>query len=133
MMTDPIADMLTRIRNAIHAKREVVEVPFSKLKMGMVKLLEREGYLQTSSVVEDGNRGKILITLRYTPGKEKESVINFVRRISKPGRRVYVGYSEIKPILNGMGVAVLSTSKGLLTDKQAKEAKIGGEILFTIW
>ena len=131
MMTDPVADMLTRIRNAIHAKREVVEVPFSKLKMGLVKLLEREGYLHTSSVAEDGKRGKILITLRYT--QTKEPVINQVRRVSKPGRRVYVGYSEIKPVLGGMGTAILSTSKGLLTDKQAKEAKIGGELLCTIW
>jgi small subunit ribosomal protein S8 len=131
MMTDPVSDMLTRIRNAIHAKREVVEVPFSKLKMGLVKLLEREGYLQTSSVAEDGRRGKILITLRYT--QQKEPVINQVRRVSKPGRRVYVGYSEIKPVLGGMGTAILSTSKGLLTDKQAKEAKIGGELLCTIW
>ena len=131
MMTDPIADMLTRIRNAIHAKREVVEVPFSKLKLGMVKLFEQEGYLQTSSVVEAGSQGKILITLRYT--REREPVINDLRRVSKPGRRVYLGYTEIKPVLGGMGTAILSTSKGLLTDKQAKEAKIGGELLCTIW
>jgi len=131
MMTDPIADMLTRIRNAIHAKRELVEVPFSKLKLEVVKLLEQEGYLQTSSVVEAGHRGKILITLRYT--RERDPVINHLHRVSKPGRRVYVGYTEIKPVLGGMGTAILSTSKGLLTDKQAKEAKIGGELLCTIW
>jgi small subunit ribosomal protein S8 len=131
MMTDPIADLLTRIRNAIHAKHEVVEVPYSKLKLELLKLLEQEGYLRSINVVSEGSSGKILVTLRYTP--KKEPVISHLQRISRPGLRVYVGYDEIKPVLSGMGIAVLSTSKGLMTDKQAKENKVGGELLCSVW
>ncbi|MFO1519761.1 MAG: 30S ribosomal protein S8 [bacterium] len=131
MVSDPIADMLTRIRNAIHAERELVEIPFSKLKMSLAQILEKEGYVSSASLVKDGNKGKILVTLRYTD--KKESVLMNLKRVSKPGRRVYVGYEEIKPVLGGMGLCVISTSKGLMTDKQAKESKVGGEILCTIW
>lgn len=131
MITDPIADMLTRIRNALHAAREVVELPHSKLKEEVAKILEREGYIHSSSVVQNGGKGKILVTLRYT--SQKEPIITHLRRVSKPGRRVYVAYQEIKPVMGGMGVSILSTSKGLLTDKQAKELKVGGEVLCTVW
>ncbi len=131
MITDPIADMLTRVRNAIHAKKERVEVPYSKLKHELCKILEKEGYVRGSDLVWDGNKGKLSLTLRYSASREP--VLTSLRRISKPGRRVYVASEKIKSVLGGMGVAVLSTSKGLMTDKQAKEAKLGGEVLCHLW
>ena len=131
MMTDPISDMLTRIRNGIHARKEVVEVPFSKIKLAVLKILEEEGYVHTVNLVSQGPSSKILVTLRYTPSREP--VISNLDRVSKPGRRIYLGYREIKPILSGLGVLVLSTSKGLMSDKKAKEYKLGGEVLCSVW
>lgn len=131
MMTDPISDMLTRLRNGLHAKQDVVEIPSSKLKLAVLKLLEQEGYIRTFTTVEDKKQGKILVTLRYT--SERDPVITEMKRISRPGRRVYVSYREIKPVLGGLGLTVLSTSRGLMTDKEAREAKVGGEILCTVW
>jgi small subunit ribosomal protein S8 len=131
MMTDPIADMLTRIRNAIQSQKEMVEVPFSKVKLGILKILQQEGYVRSAQVAMDGQKGKIQVALRY--GSKKEPVITDLNRVSRPGRRVFVGYNDIKPVFGGLGVSVLSTSKGLMTDKQAKESKMGGELLFTVW
>jgi len=131
MMTDPISDMLTRIRNGIHAQKDVVEVPFSKIKLSVLKILEEEGYVRSVNLVSQGPGSKILVTLRYTPSREP--VISTLDRVSKPGRRVYMGYREIKPILSGLGVLILSTSKGLMSDKKAKEHKLGGEILCSVW
>ncbi|MFO1462673.1 MAG: 30S ribosomal protein S8 [bacterium] len=130
-MTDPIADMLTRIRNAVQARHEVVEIPASKLKIAVAQLLKDEGFIKDFHVVDYKNQGKILVNLKYR-GKN-QSVIMGLRRLSKPGRRVYVGYEKIQPVLNGLGVAILSTPKGLMTDKQARENKVGGELLLSIW
>ena len=131
MINDPIADMLTRIRNGMRAQKEVVEVPFSKLKMEVLKILQSEGYVRSAEEVTDGKKAKILVTLRYA-GK-KEPVITDLKRVSKPGRRVFVGYEDIRPVFGGLGLAVLSTSKGLMSDKKARENKVGGELLFTVW
>jgi len=131
MINDPISDMLTRIRNGMRAQKEVVEVPFSKLKIAVLKILQSEGYLRAAEEVTDGKKSKILVTLRYV-GK-KDPVITDLKRVSKPGRRVFVGYEEIRPVFGGLGLAVLSTSKGLMSDKMARENKVGGELLFTIW
>lgn len=130
-MTDPIADMLTRIRNAVQARHEVVEIPASKLKIAVAQLLKDEGFIKDFHVVDYKNQGKILVNLKYR-GKN-QSVIMGLRRLNKPGRRVYVGYEKIQPVLNGLGVAILSTPKGLMTDKQARENKVGGELLLSIW
>lgn len=131
MMTDPISDMLTRIRNGIHAHKEVVEVPYSKIKLSVLKILEEEGYVRSVNLVSQGPSSKILVNLKYT--SERESVISNLDRVSKPGRRVYLGYKEFKPVLSGMGVLVLSTSRGLMSDKKAKEHKVGGEVLCSVW
>ncbi len=130
-MTDPIADMLTRIRNAVRARHEVVEIPASKMKVAVAQLLKDEGFIKDFHVVDFKNQGKILVNLKYR-GKN-QSVIMGLRRLSKPGRRVYVGYEKIQPVLNGLGVAILSTPKGVLTDKKARELKVGGELLLSIW
>jgi len=130
-MTDPIADMLTRIRNAVRARHEVVEIPASKMKVAVAQLLKDEGFIKDFHVVDFKNQGKILVNLKYR-GKN-QSVIMGLRRLSKPGRRVYVGYEKIQPVLNGVGVAILSTPKGVLTDKKARELKVGGELLLSIW
>ncbi len=131
MMTDPIADMLTRIRNGIHAKKEVVEIPFSKLRLGILKILKKEGYVGSITETSDQSKSKILVTLRYD--SQKEPVITSLQRVSRPGRRVYVSYQDVKPVLGGMGLSVLSTSKGLMSNGEAKENKIGGELLCTVW
>jgi len=131
MMTDPIADMLTRIRNGIHAKKEVVEIPFSKLRLGILKILKKEGYIGSITETSDQSKSKILVTLRYD--SQKEPVITSLQRVSRPGRRVYVSYQDVKPVLGGMGLSVLSTSKGLMSNGEAKENKIGGELLCTVW
>ncbi len=131
MMTDSISDFLTRIRNGLHARHEVVEIPYSKLKLAIAKILEQEGYVRSASSVTDSRGGKILVTLRYT--SKREPVITELKRVSKPGRRVYLGYEKIKPVLSGMGLSIVSTSKGIMTDKQAKESKMGGELLCTVW
>ncbi|HCU23838.1 MAG TPA: 30S ribosomal protein S8 [Deltaproteobacteria bacterium] len=130
-MTDPIADMLTRIRNAVQARHEVVEIPASKLKLAVAALLKEEGFIKDFHTVEYKNQGKILVTLKYR-GRNQSCIIG-LRRLSKPGRRVYVGYEEIQPVLNGLGVAILSTPKGVLTDRKAKELKVGGELLLSVW
>ncbi len=131
MNTDPIADMLTRIRNAIHAQKEIVEIPFSQLKMKLAQILQENGYIRALNLIEDGKKKKISLILKYANSKAPSLIT--LNRISKPGRRVYVGYEDLKPVLGGMGLSVISTSKGLLTDRQAKEMKAGGELLCEIW
>ena len=130
-MTDPIADMLTRIRNALTAKHDTVEMPASKMKKAIADILISEGYISGVETVEDGVQGKIVITLKYGPKKEK--VISGLKRISKPGLRVYAGCDEIPSVLGGLGISILSTSKGVMTGKAAKAAKCGGEVLAYIW
>lgn len=130
-MTDPIADMLTRIRNAIKANKETVEIPSSNMKKAIADILLAEGYVSDVKVAEDGYNGKILITLKYI-GKKK-NVINGLQRVSKPGLRTYAGVQDMPKVMDGLGVAVLSTNKGIMTDKQAKTANVGGEVLCYIW
>ena len=129
-ITDPIADMLTRIRNANNAKHESVNVPASKLKLAIAKILIEEGYIKSYQFVEDGNQGVIKITLKYL-GKEK--VITGLRRVSKPGLRMYVGADELPKVLRGLGIAIVSTSKGVMTDKEARKLHVGGEVLAFVW
>ena len=129
-ITDPIADMLTRIRNANNAKHDTVDVPASNMKKSIAQILLDEGYIKSFQVVEDGTQGIIRIALKYN-GKEK--VISGLRRVSKPGLRVYVGADELPRVLRGLGVAIVSTSKGVMTDKAARAAHVGGEVLAFIW
>ena len=129
-ITDPIADMLTRIRNANNAKHETVDVPASKLKLAIAKILVEEGYIKSYQFVENGNQGVIKITLKYL-GKEK--VITGLRRVSKPGLRVYVRSEELPKVLRGLGIAIISTSKGVMTDKNARKEHVGGEVLAFVW
>jgi small subunit ribosomal protein S8 len=131
-MTDPIADMLTRIRNALTAKHDTVVVPASKIKVALAGILKKEGYITDYSVVEKPVQNDILITLKYAPTKDQK-VVTGLKRVSTPGLRVYAGVSNMPKVLNGMGIAILSTSKGILTDKEAKEMKIGGEVLAYVW
>lgn len=131
MMTDPIADMLTRIRNANMVRHEQLEVPASKLKRDIVEILKREGYIRDYEYIEDDKQGVLRLFLKY--GSNNERVITGIKRISKPGRRVYAKADELPRVLNGLGVAVVSTSKGVLTDKEARAEKVGGEILAYIW
>ena len=128
--TDPIADMLTRMRNALTVKHKTVSVPASKMKVAIADLLKNEGYINDYSVTE-GAKANIVIDLKYGPNNQK--VINGLRRISKPGLRIYASYEDLPKVLNGLGIAIVSTSKGLLTDKQAREQKIGGEVLAYVW
>lgn len=130
-ITDPVADMLTRIRNANTAKHESVDVPASNLKKAIAKILLDEGYIKSYEVVEDGTQGVIRIQLKYLAGKEK--VISGLRRVSKPGLRVYAGADELPRVLRGLGVAIVSTSKGVMTDKAARAAHVGGEVLAFVW
>jgi small subunit ribosomal protein S8 len=130
-MTDPIADMLTRVRNASSAMHDEVSIPSSKLKENIAKILVEEGYVDSYEVATDEGHPKILIRLRYS--EERERVISGIRRISKPGRRVYRGAQELPRVLGGLGVAIISTSQGLMTDKQARRAKVGGEVLAYVW
>ena len=130
-MTDVIADMLTRIRNALLAKHETVEIPASNMKKAIAEILLKEGYVSDVKI-EDGNvQGKIVITLKYAANGQK--VISGLKRISKPGLRVYVGFEEIPQVLGGLGIAILSTSKGVMTDKEARKAHQGGEVLAYVW
>ena len=129
-MTDPIADMLTRIRNAITAKKETVEIPASNMKKAIADILLSEGYVKDVKIVEDGYNGKIAITLKYS---DKKSVITGRKRISKPGLRTYSGVEDMPKVLNGLGTVILSTNKGILTGKQAKAAGVGGEVLCYVW
>ena len=130
-ITDPIADMLTRIRNANNAKHDTVDVPASNMKKSIAQILLDEGYIKNFQVVEDGTQGVIHISLKYNAGKEK--VISGLRRVSKPGLRVYVGADELPRVLHGLGIAIVSTSKGVMTDKKAREAHVGGEVLAFVW
>ena len=130
-ITDPVADMLTRIRNANTAKHESVDVPASNLKRAIAKILLDEGYIKSYEVVEDGTQGVIRIQLKYLAGKEK--VISGLRRVSKPGLRVYAGAVELPRVLKGLGIAIISTSKGVMTDKAARANHVGGEVLAFVW
>ena len=130
-ITDPVADMLTRIRNANTAKHESVDVPASNLKKAIAKILLDEGYIKSYEIVEDGTQGIIRIQLKYLAGKEK--VISGLRRVSKPGLRVYAGADELPRVLKGLGIAIISTSKGVMTDKAARANHVGGEVLAVVW
>ena len=130
-ITDPVADMLTRIRNANTAKHESVDVPASNLKKAIAQILLDEGYIKSFEIVEDGTQGIIRITLKYLAGKEK--VISGLRRVSKPGLRVYAGADELPKVLKGLGIAIISTSKGVMTDKAARANHVGGEVLAFVW
>ena len=130
-ITDPVADMLTRIRNANSAKHDTVDVPASNLKKAIAQILLDEGYIKAYNVVDNGNQGIIHITLKYQA--KKEQVISGLRRVSKPGLRVYAGAGEIPYVLKGLGIAILSTSKGVMTDKKTRENHIGGEVLAFVW
>ena len=129
--TDPIADMLTRIRNANSAKHKTVDVPASKMKTAIAEILFKEGYIKSFELINDENQGTIRITLKYD--EKGTRVIDGIKRISKPGLRVYANKEELPRVLNGLGIAIISTSKGLKTDKEAREAGIGGEVLAYIW
>ena len=130
-MTDPIADMLTRIRNALTAKHETVEMPGSNMKRAIADILLKEGYVKDVKYVDDNLSGKIVITLKYSEGNK--SVISGLKRVSKPGLRHYSGAEKMPKVLGGLGTAIVSTSKGIMTDKQAKAANVGGEVLGFIW
>ncbi len=130
-MTDPIADLLTQIRNALMAKHDRLDVPTSKQKVAVCGLMKQEGYIDDFEVIEAKPVGHLRIYLRYTD--EGEPAIRRLSRVSKPGRRVYRGADDIKPVLNGIGVSLVSTSEGLLTDREARERRVGGEVLCEIW
>ena len=130
-ITDPIADMLTRIRNANTAKHETVDVPASNMKKAIAEILNEEGYIAGYQMIEDGKQGVIRIALKYGPNKEK--VISGLKRVSKPGLRIYAGADELPRVLKGLGIAIISTSKGIMTDKKAREEHIGGEVLAFVW
>jgi len=130
-ITDPIADLLTRIRNAYNAKHESVEIPASKMKIEIVKILASEGYIKDYKLAEDEKQGVISVTLKYDAKRRK--VISGLKRVSKPGLRVYAAWDEIPRVLKGLGIAIVSTSKGVMTDKRARKEKIGGEVLAFVW
>ena len=131
-ITDPVADMLTRIRNANSAKHDTVDVPASNMKKSIAQILLDEGYIKNFQTINDGTQGVIRITLKYVqPGKEK--AITGLRRVSKPGLRVYAGAEELPRVLRGLGIAIVSTSKGVMTDKKARQAHVGGEVLAFVW
>lgn len=131
VMTDPIADFLTRIRNANMVRHESLEVPASTIKLEIAKILQREGFVREVEFIEDDKQGIIRVFLKY--GKNDERVITNLKRISKPGLRVYVKADEVPKVLNGLGIAVISTSEGILTDKEARERNTGGEVLAYVW
>lgn len=130
-ITDPIADMLTRIRNANSAKHDTVDVPASNMKKAIAQILLEEGYIKNFQLIDDGTQGVIRITLKYNANKEK--VISGLRRVSKPGLRVYAGADELPRVLRGLGIAIVSTSKGVMTDKAARAQHVGGEVLAFVW
>lgn len=131
MMTDPIADMLTRIRNASNAKHDSVDIPASNVKKELAQILLNEGFVKGFDVIDDAKQGIIRVDLKY--GKQNEKVISGIKRISKPGLRVYVKSDEIPRVLGGLGVVILSTSKGIMTDKVARKEKVGGEVICYVW
>ena len=130
-ITDPIADMLTRIRNANDARHPTVDVPASNMKKSIAQILLDEGYIKNFQLIDDGTQGVIRIALKYNAGKEQ--VISGLKRVSKPGLRVYAGADELPRVLRGLGIAIVSTSKGVMTDKKAREAHVGGEVLAFVW
>ena len=131
-ISDTIADMLTRIRNANSAKHDTVDIPASNMKKAIAQILVDEGYVKNYQVIEDGKQGIIRVTLKYQ-GPSKTQVLKGLRRVSKPGLRVYVGADELPRVLRGLGIAIISTSKGVMTDKKAREAHVGGEVLAFVW
>ena len=130
-ITDTIADMLTRIRNANSSKHESVDIPASNMKKAIAQILLDEGYIKSFEVIEDGKQGTIRITLKYLAGKQK--VIRGLRRVSKPGLRIYSNCEDMPKVMNGLGIAIVSTSKGIMTDKEARKANVGGEVLAFVW
>jgi small subunit ribosomal protein S8 len=131
MVTDPVADMLARIRNGSLAEHEKVDIPSSKLRVRLAEILKEEGFIKNFRLIEDKRQGVLRIYLKYGPGQER--VISGLRRVSKPGRRRYVGADRIPSVLGGMGVAILSTPQGVLTDRESRKAKVGGEVLCYVW
>jgi small subunit ribosomal protein S8 len=131
MVTDPVADMLARIRNGSVAEHEKVDIPSSKLRVRLAEILKEEGFIKNFRLIEDKRQGVLRIYLKYGPGQER--VISGLRRVSKPGRRRYVGADRIPSVLGGMGVAILSTPRGVLTDRESRKAKVGGEVLCYVW
>lgn len=130
-ITDPIADMLTRIRNASNAKHDTVDVPASNMKKSIAQILLDEGYIKNFQLINDGTQGVIRVALKYNAGREK--AITGLRRVSKPGLRVYAGAEELPRVLRGLGIAIVSTSKGVMTDKSARAQHVGGEVLAFVW
>ena len=130
-MSDVIADMLTRIRNASDAKHATVDIPASNMKKSIADILVAEGYVKSYQVIDDGKQGVIRITLKYLAGKQK--VIRGLRRVSKPGLRIYSNCEDMPKVMNGLGIAIVSTSKGIMTDKEARKANVGGEVLAFVW
>ncbi|NIP86048.1 MAG: 30S ribosomal protein S8 [Planctomycetales bacterium] len=131
MMTDPIADMLTRIRNAVRIERPTVEVPASKVKRGVAEVLKREGYIWDWVETQENKFPQLRLDLKYGPNGER--VIRHIQRVSKPGRRIYNRASELKPVLNGLGITIISTSRGVISDREARQRNLGGEVLCQIW
>jgi small subunit ribosomal protein S8 len=131
MMTDPIADMLTRIRNAYRINREKVDMPASVMKAGIAEVLKREGYITDFARYDDGRQGVLRVYLKYGPRDEK--VFNSLQRVSKPGRRVYARVGEIPRVRNGLGIAILTTPQGVLSDRECRKRRVGGEVLCTVW
>lgn len=130
-LSDPIADMLTRVRNANQAMNEKVDIPASKMNEDIADILKKEGYITDFKIIDNRKQGVLRIVMKYGPGQER--IITGLRRVSKPGRRVYRGAREIPRVMGGLGIAVVSTPKGVLTDKQSREANVGGEILCEVW
>ena len=130
-MTDPIADMLTRIRNGAMAKKETVDIPSSNVKVEIAKVLKAEGYISAYKVIKDDKQGILNVALKYD--ENKKSVVEGIKRVSKPGSRVYVNNDSVPKVINGYGIAILSTSKGLMVDREARKSKIGGEVLCNVW
>lgn len=130
-ITDPIADMLTRIRNANSAKHDTVDIPASNMKKAIAQILVDEGYIKNYKLIEDGKQGVIRVTLKY--GESKSQVITGLRRVSKPGLRIYSNVEEMPKVMKGLGVAIVSTSKGIMTDREARKQNVGGEVLAFIW
>ncbi len=131
MMTDPIADMLTRIRNAVRIERQEVDVPASKVKRGVAEVLKREGYIWDFEEIEAKPVNQLRLLLKYGPNGER--VIRTIRRVSKPGRRVYSRADRLKPVLNGLGISIISTSRGVISDREARNQNVGGEVLCELW
>ena len=131
MVTDPVADLLTRIRNGSLAEHEKVDIPSSKLRVRLAEILKEEGFIKNFRLIEDKRQGVLRVYLKYGPGQER--VISGLRRVSKPGKRLYVGADRIPTVLGGMGVAILSTPRGVLTDRESRKAKVGGEVLCYVW